>query len=120
MNNLFFIEARCEKTNKPFYIRYDLAADGVWCITRGVTTIPYGQNPGSLGSGDVDVSSARTGPQYRCPYCGNGNFVRHGKCGKFTCMPDNTDDFRCAYCNERGKITGTIEKLDKVRFDKGQ
>lgn len=38
-----FIPAKCNKTNKEFYIREDLAADGMWVRTYGITSIPIGE-----------------------------------------------------------------------------
>ena len=119
MDNLFFVEIRCVNTNRVFYARYDYAADDRWVLTRGVTSIPAGQSAGG-GASSVDISNSRTGPQYKCPYCGNTGFVRHGTCGKLSCKKAGAKQFKCAYCNEYGEITGTIKDYTRVTKGHGQ
>ena len=119
MENLFFVEIRCVNTNRTFYARYDLAADDRWVLTRGVTSIPAGQHVGGSSS-SVDISNSRTGPQYKGPYCGNTDFVRHGKCGRLTCLRSGQKHFKCAYCNTEGEISGTITDYSHVTKGHGQ
>lgn len=123
MDNVFFVEIRCERTDRTFYLRYDYAADDRWVLTRGVTSLPTGQGP-SLGSSNsqVDISNSRTGPQYKCPYCGNTGFVRHHRCGKLTCRDSRTDTFRCSYCNEKGVVSKDkfITGFDNATKGQGQ
>ncbi len=108
MNNLFFLEAKCEKCGKIFYPRYDLAADDCWVLTYGQKELPVGgKTLGSDGAG-LNISRRRTGPQYKCPWCGQTDFVKCGSCGKLTCHDENSEDFSCAHCGATGKISGTI------------
>lgn len=112
MDNLFFLEAKCKKSGKIFYPRYDLGADDSWVLTYGQKELPKGQKVvGSDGPG-FKISKRRTGPQYKCPWCGNNDFVRCGNCGKITCHPSGYTSFTCAYCGNSGKITGTITSDD--------
>ena len=112
MDNLFFLEAKCVHTNQTFYIRYDKAAGGVWCQTYGVKGVPVGARGSITNKMEIDLSKSTIGPQYKCPYCGNESFVRCGTCHNLTCMPNNTDDFKCAHCGKTGKITGYIKEID--------
>ena len=112
MDNLFFLEAKCVNTNKTFYIRYDKAAGGRWCKTYGVKSIPQSNTEdGSYGKMQINISNAYTGPQYKCPYCGNKSFVRCGTCKKITCIPSGAKDFKCAYCDKTGQIDGIIKDI---------
>lgn len=108
MDNLFFFEAKCIKTGKLFYPRYDLAADDCWTLTYGVKELPYGHKAAGAGGPGFAITATKVGPQYKCPWCGNTSYVRCGRCGKLTCYDDRTDTFTCGHCGNRGKITGTI------------
>ena len=118
MDNLFFLEVRCTKTKKPFYARFDYAADDIWALTYGVKNLPAGESVSS-GSSQQDISNMRTGPQYKCPDCGSTNFVKCGKCGKLTCY-DGNGHFDCAYCSNSGTVSGYIETVDVSNSGRGQ
>lgn len=118
MDNLFFLEVKCSKTKKTFYARFDYAADDIWALTYGVTSLPAGEKV-SAGSSQQDISRMRTGPQYKCPYCGSTSFVRCGACKKLTCY-DESGHFDCAYCPNSGSVTGHIEKIDVSKSGRGQ
>ena len=109
---LFFLEVNCVKNRKKFYIRHDWAADDTWVKTYGVTELPAGET-GNMASMQVNYRGIRTGPQYKCPYCGNRNMIQCGKCGEYTCfnVPDNSKTACCANCGE-GKLSG--EYIDSV------
>lgn len=108
MDNLFFLEAKCVKCGKTFYPRYDLAADDCWVLTYGEKELPVGQQAVGSNGPNIKITKRRTGPQYKCPWCRNTDFVRCGRCGKITCHDIKTDTFSCAHCGNNGKITGTI------------
>ena len=108
MDNLFFLDAKCVNTNNTFYIRFDKAAGGVWCQTYGVKHMPQSTTGVNHNSMEIDISKTTTGPQYKCPYCGNTGYVRCGTCGKITCKPTNTKEFRCAHCGKSGVVSGYI------------
>ena len=119
MTNLFFLSAKCVRTRDPFYPRYDLAADGAWALTYGVKELPAGQKAVG-GSGGVDLSNRRTGPQYKCPWCGNPTFFKCGNCGELTCYNGESKDVVCAYCSRASQIGGVISddemgKMVKVK-----
>lgn len=114
MDNLFFLEAKCEKCGKIFYPRYDLGADNSWVLTYGQKELPPGQNVAGSGGPRFNITRRRTGPQYKCPWCGNTDFVHCGRCGKITCHKSGTKNFTCAHCGNSGEITGTISP-DEMR-----
>jgi predicted RNA-binding Zn-ribbon protein involved in translation (DUF1610 family) len=118
MKTLFFLKASCGRTNKDFYIRHDFAADDRWVLTYGVAEAPAGE--GSGGTMEVDYSNARMGPQYKCPHCGNKNFVRCGKCGNYTCSSEGQTYFKCPHCGNEGEIKGHIERVEAKNAGSGQ
>ncbi len=118
MANLFFLDAKCAKNGSPFYIRYDLAADGVWVMSYGVKELPSGEGTSS-GSSKEDVSNSRIGPQYKCPSCGNRNFVECNNCKKLTCY-DNSGRFTCKHCGRSGTVSGYITSISTTRSGSGQ
>lgn len=112
-NEAIILPVNCTRTHKTFYARYDFAYDGVWVLTYGLKDKPSDASVGGSDGGiiEIDVSNSRTGPQYRCPYCGNTVFVRCGKCGKLTCYPGK-GTFACDHCGNRGEVNGTIDSLE--------
>lgn len=118
MDNLFFLEVKCSKTRNTFYAIFDYAADDIWALTYGVKNLPTGEKVSS-GSSQQDISNMRTGPQYKCPYCGSTSFVKCGSCGKLTCY-DGSGHFDCAHCPNSGTVSGHIEKIDVSNSGRGQ
>ena len=118
-NEAVFYTLRCTKNKKEFYARYDYAFDNKWVLTYGLTELPEEDRMSSRRSENakstIDISLARTGPQYKCPYCGNRGFVRCGNCGKLTCY-DYSGHFACAHCNNRGTVSGQIKNMDGSKY----
>ena len=112
MDDLFFLEAKCKTSGKAFYPRYDFAADDYWVLTYGEKTLPAGERVSTSPSSQFTIGRRRVGPQYKCPWCGNTDFVKCGGCGKITCNPISSKEFSCAHCGRNGKITGTISGTD--------
>ena len=56
-----------------------------------------------------NVSGAFFIGKHQCPYCGNKNFVRCGKCREWTCSPNGATYFRCMICGNSGNISGQID-----------
>lgn len=112
MENLFFLEAKCLKTRKLFYPRYDLGADDYWVLTYGEKTLPAGHSAAGAQGPRFNIPRRRVGPQYKCPWCGDTDFVRCGRCHNLTCHDAGSKDFTCAHCGNTGKITGTISGDD--------
>lgn len=112
-NEAVILPVNCVRTHRTFYARYDYAYDGVWVLTYGLKDIPSDGVEQSSGSGmsRIDLSNSRTGPQYKCPHCGNTEFVRCGRCGKLTCYSGN-GNFTCDHCGNTGEVSGTIESLE--------
>ena len=123
MKTLFFLKAKCASTHRDFYIRYDFAADDRWVKTYGVTELPSGGNISSEGI-EIDYSTVRMGPQYKCPHCGNRAFVQCGNCGENTCHPASIEykDFKCAHCGNEGQIDfdRSIESVKSQNTGSGQ
>ena len=115
-NEAVLLPVNCINTHKTFYARYDFAFDGVWVLTYGLKNRPLDTSgTASIGGmSKIDLSNSRTGPQYRCPHCGNTEFVRCGKCSKLTCY-SGTGIFECDHCGNVGEVNGTIESLEGDR-----
>lgn len=115
-NEAAFLSVNCVRTHKKFYARYDFAYDGVWVLTYGLKDKPFDiiSRDDSINVTQIDLSNSRTGPQYRCPYCGNVGFVRCSQCGNLTCHSGN-GDFVCDHCGNMGIVSGTIDSLEGNR-----
>lgn len=116
MDNLFFLNARCGKHKRDFYLRYDLGADDCWVLTYGLKDLPVGQNV--TDSARFSVRDLRIGPQYRCAWCDNEAYVVCGNCGGITCLSPGSDSFHCAHCNTDGTISGTLSAEDMKSIKK--
>ena len=115
MNTVYFIKAICANTKNSFYMRCDLAADDVWVFTYGLKSIPETERgKSSTASSELDMSNSRFGPQYKCPWCGNNSFWKHGKCGNIICWDDTNDNVTCPTCNTNCNLggAGTITSLN--------
>lgn len=116
-NEAIILSVNCLRTHRTFFARYDFAYDGVWVLTYGSKDVPSNIS-GSSGSGElfrIDLSNSRTGPQYRCPYCGNTGFVCCGKCKKLTCY-SGSGNFVCNHCGNTGEVSGAIDSLEGDRW----
>lgn len=112
MDNLFFLEAKCGKSGKIFYPRYDLGADDCWVLTYGQKELPRGTKANGSAGLSIKISKRRVGPQYKCPWCGNTDFVRCGNCGRITCHDGKSNKFHCEHCGNSGEISGVISGDD--------
>ena len=121
MKTLFFLKVKCGSTGKDFYVRHDFAADDRWVLTYGVKELPAGENVSGAGM-QVDYSTIRVGPQYKCPHCGGKIFVRCGNCGEYTCHPNHdVKDFHCAHCAHEGQLSDKyIESVEAKNTGSGQ
>lgn len=107
-----FLKILCVQEKKSFHARYDFAADDRWVLTYGIKDAGFSDIHNSDGnSKKIDIGQSRTGPQYRCPYCGNKDYVRCGKCKKLTCYSGD-GDFECASCGNIGTVTGVIDNIE--------
>ena len=79
-NEAVILPVNCVSAHKTYYARYDYAYDEVWVLSYGLKEVPSdGVGSSVSGIAKIDISNSRTGPQYKCPYCGNRMFVRCGK-----------------------------------------
>lgn len=116
-NEAVLMSVKCSRTHKSFFARYDRAYDGVYVLTYGLKEAPQdvsGSSGEEGGEVKIDLSNSRTGPQYKCPYCGAVGFVRCGSCGKLTCY-DYSGHFTCEHCGSAGSVEGTIASLSGER-----
>ncbi len=107
------MDIRCAHSKQLFHQRYDFAADDKWALTYGIKDTEFMGMADNMprGTQKVDFAKMRTGPQYKCPYCGNKDFVRCGKCHALTCY-DDSGVFTCAFCGHSGRVTGVIDSLE--------
>ena len=104
------MKAHCSVHKKVFYIRYDLGADDVWCESYGLKELPpeYHGEEGS-GSSSLDISNSRVGPMYKCPWCGNRSWWRHGSnssCQAISCYDGEAKNVVCGACGTRCTLGG--------------
>ena len=99
------IPAKCGKSGRDFYMVYYKAFDGKWVLTYGKKDLPGQSGTGRTNSVSVDMSSVRTGPQFKCPHCGETHTFTCWNCGKRTCYDGDNHDGRevvCAHCGKSG------------------
>lgn len=114
-NEAVTFPVKCVNTHRTFYARYDFAYDGVWVLSYGLKEMPVDTtSAGEGGTAKVDISKSRTGPQYKCPHCGNKDFVRCGKCRSLTCW-NGRGNFTCDHCGNHGTVSGTIDSMEGSR-----
>ena len=112
-----FIPAKCNKTGKDFYVREDLAADGMWARTYGITSIPAGESS-SASEIVIDYANHRIGPQYKCPHCGNRRLFLCKDCGVKACCYDGADTWRCPLTGKTG--TFSTESASSISGSSGK
>lgn len=98
------VHAMCGKTLRDFYMLYYKAYDGTWVRTYGQKSLPR-QSGGSGSSVAVKLTPMRTGPQYKCPHCGEKYTFTCWNCGKHTCYDGDSHDGRevtCGHCGKSG------------------
>lgn len=119
MKKVFFLTAKCVKCGKEFYPRYDYAADDRWVLTYGLKEKPA--DGGSGGGSDMQesIANARTGPQYKCPWCGNESFIKCGRCKSITCY-SGEGNATCAHCGNSGAVSGHITDVNVSGYGSGQ
>ena len=97
-----YLPAKCGQTRKDFYMIYYKSYDNKWVLTYGKKEKPVSSGIGS-SSVTVKLSPLRTGPQYRCPYCGERFTFTCWNCGKKTCYDGDNHDGREVICGHCGK-----------------
>lgn len=112
------VPARCGKTGMDFYMMYYKSYDEKWVLTYGLKELPHRlDSGGSAGSVLVDLTPARTGPQYKCPHCREKYTFICGYCGKRTCYDGDAHDGREVICGHCGKPGVFNSKSDKYWTD---
>lgn len=100
------VHAKCGKSGRDFYMMYYKSYDNKWVLTYGKKDLPH-DSGSSVGTGSVsvDLTPMRTGPQYKCPHCGEKYTFICWNCGKKTCYDGDDHDGRevtCAHCGKSG------------------
>lgn len=114
-----FIPAKCNKTAKEFYIREDLAADGMWVRTYGIPSIPVEEKEASSEI-VIDFNNHRQGPQYKCPHCGNKRIFLCTDCGVKACCHDGSDSWYCPITSKSGTFSAEGASSISGSGSKGQ
>ena len=99
------IPAKCRKNGQDFYMMYYKSFDGKWVFTYGKKDQPYSGTTRDNNSVSIDLTPIRTGPQYKCPHCGEKFTFICWNCGKRTCYDGDNHDGRvttCAHCGKSG------------------
>ena len=115
-----FIPVKCNKTGKDFFVREDLAADGVWTRTYGVTSVSSDAVSSGGGETEINYSNHRVGPQYKCPHCGNKRLFLCEDCGRKACCYDGkATEWKCPIDSTRhGNFSS--EKVSSISGSKGE
>lgn len=112
------VPAKCGKSGKDFYMMYYKAFDDIWVLTYGKKELPHQTNSGGGNSVAVNLTPTRTGPQYKCPHCGQKYTFTCWNCGKKTCFDGDRHDGReviCAYCSKSGIFKSNSSSGGKAR-----
>lgn len=64
----------------------------------------------------MDFSNSHAGAQSRCPYCGNVEYARCGKCWELAGYSDQ-GNFVCDYYDGCGLVNGYIDRLEIDRLE---
>jgi len=100
------VPAKCGKGGRDFYMMYYRSYDNKWVLTYGRKELPHDSGfSGGTSSISVDLTPTRTGPQYKCPHCGEKYTFICWNCGKRTCYDGDDHDGReviCAHCGKPG------------------
>jgi hypothetical protein len=123
----FKVDLRCSKTRQNWIILLKKNVDGNFEIERTLTTDIRSQSEERLGrsspkSVTVGIDQIRNHSSARCPYCGDGGWVKCG-CGKLSCQGgvtkrDGREWHVCPWCDKGGYIEGTFETIDGEMDDK--
>ena len=109
------IPARCTVTSEDFSISLGYEK-GKLTMLEGKKTDSishqYASSSHNKGFKTIDLSNGLfAGRTYHCPVCGNKDIVRCGKCHRISCY-DGKGTFRCAFCGNSGKVSGTIQSVE--------
>lgn len=113
------IPAKCGKNGRDFYMIYYKAYDEKWSLTYGKAEKPS-QSGGTGLTVSIRMDSIRTGPQYKCPHCGDKYTFICWSCGKRTCYDGNNYEGRevtCAHCGSVGVFKSSGNNRKKQNND---
>src|SRR5438552_3012899 len=103
--------ARCGPQRKPFGIRFEQQATGLWLATW-TFRLDEGSAAGEVPEAAEITGGVGTDSAFRgCPWCGARAFFRCGACGKLTCWDTRHATVTCACCGVTSTIGGQIQSV---------
>ena len=114
--DFFVLTARCQKTNKPYIVRYVSRNRGKYVIDGAY---PVGEDYFELssdeGNGKNISGEQMEGDLPPCPHCGN-KMLGYCECHKCLCLdPDHLENVKCPFCGSVSSYGGTISSIDGGR-----
>ena len=112
----FVLVARCQKTKKPYIMRYIKTEDSYQYVLDGA----YPVDEGYFEMSGHDVGKSLSGDMIDgmvapCPYCGN-SMLGHSECDKWICLnPEHMHDVKCPWCGKISSYGGSVDKLSGGR-----
>lgn len=100
------IPAKCSKHQTSFGIVLGIA-NGQLSACYGVEASKHIKSGEKLCKNFLFTKGIKRSQTYKCPICGNKNFVQCRICGNISCF-DNSGWFHCAHCGNRGIVSGRI------------
>lgn len=105
------VTARCAGDGSLYGMRMQEADRGTWLYTWTFRLREQTAEREGYGGGEI-AGTLEMAPEWPgCPHCRSESFVRCGACGKVTCHATSGGSFRCRWCDNRGEISGTIDRL---------
>ena len=111
--DFFVLSVRCQKTKKPYIIRYVshnrsriYMSDGAYPVGED-----YFELSSNAGAGKNISSEQLDGPVPDCPHCHNP-MLGHCECDKWLCLnPEHLEDVKCPSCGTTGDYGGGVSDL---------
>lgn len=102
--------ARCQKTKKPYIMRYvktdssrQYILDGAFPVDESYFELS--DNNGNTQSLSGNMLDGRAAP---CPYCGN-SMLGHSECDKWICLnPEHLHNVKCPWCGQVSSYGGDV------------
>lgn len=98
----------CSTTGQHFDVRFEESEPGVYRAVEAVRTAPGDAKAAGPGAMASVAGTFRMGPDYRCPYCGDGSLSICDVCEAVLCLgaTDKSGDCQCPGCHAILTATG--------------
>ncbi|NPV45698.1 MAG: hypothetical protein HPY69_01965 [Armatimonadetes bacterium] len=98
----------CSATGQHFEVRFEESEPGVYRAVEAVRTAPADAKAAGPGAMASVAGTFRMGPDYRCPYCGDGALSICEVCEAVLCLgaTDKPGDCQCPGCHAILTATG--------------